>query len=285
MRGLLHAAVCFLLAVSGGACAGERYYGSGGDVAGAGVRMAPGLAMDAETSVATADDVQNGLSATTNPMAGAFYADGGDADARSRQQNYFDSGRWTGGGGKEQAAAPRMLVHDGEIAVEVPKVDVAMAAFLAKLAEFGGYLQQQTGTALTVRLPAARFDEAFGCVRTAGRVLHEMRKADDVTEEFLDLGIRIDNARKARDRLLEVLKGATKVEDVLAVEKELRRLTEELERMEGRQKYLSDQVAMATLRVAFSAVAEAPPPPPHRRQPSRFAWINLIGAECVMGDF
>ena len=44
-------------------------------------------------------------------------------------------------------------------------------------------------------------------------------------------------------------------------------------------------VTMATMQAEFIAVAEAPPPPKRRRQASRFAWINQIGAERVMGDF
>jgi hypothetical protein len=116
-------------------------------------------------------------------------------------------------------------------------------------------------------------------------VLGESRQANDVTEEFVDLGIRIDTARKARDRLLDVLAKAEKVEDILKIEAELRRLTEEIERMEGRKKFLADQVAMATLSATF--VATAPPPPPRPRPPqrSRFHWINEIGADSMLEGF
>ena len=117
-----------------------------------------------------------------------------------------------------------------------------------------------------------------------GRVLAEQRQAEDVTEEFVDLGIRIDNARKARDRLLEILQKAEKVEDILKVEAEVRRLTDEIERMEGRKKLLADQVAMATLQATFVAKVEpAPPPPPRRsRQLSPFDWINETGPETLL---
>ena len=81
------------------------------------------------------------------------------------------------------------------------------------------------------------------------------------------------------------LHGLSETEDGQAIETELRRLTEEIERMEGRAKFLRDQVAMATLDIEFRAVAEAPPPPPHRRQPSRFSWINLVGASNLMERF
>ncbi|MFO1077055.1 MAG: DUF4349 domain-containing protein [Planctomycetota bacterium] len=273
------------LAALAAACGSDRFYR---------VYPAPAKAPSEHAAVSgnfgtvvTLDDVTAGLQdnpsreAAANPIAGAFFDDGMDGALLARMRGEV----------KDAAAQPapqpaeRMLVHNGEIAVEVARPDESIAAFLAKTGEFGGYLQQQVGTAVTVRLPAARFDEAFMHLRAAGRVLREMRKADDVTEEFLDLGIRIDNARKSRERLLEVLKRAEKVEDVLAVEKELSRLTEELERMEGRQKYLADRVAMATLMASFSAVAEAPPPPRHRREPSRFAWLNVVGAERVMEDF
>ncbi len=184
----------------------------------------------------------------------------------------------------------RMLVQRGQMEVEAARVDEALAKFLAAVQGWQGHLQQQSGSAgqqgttVVVRVPAQHFDEAFALLRSLGRVLRESREAEDVTEEFLDLGIRIDNARKSRERLLEVLAKAEKVEDILRVETELRRLTEEIERMEGRRKFLADRVALATLQATFRSIA-APPPRKRVREPSRFHWINLVGAERVMEDF
>lgn len=188
------------------------------------------------------------------------------------------------------AGAERMLVHRGEIEVEVARTELATAQFLEQVVAWGGHLQQQRQQAqrdvvtLVVRVPAQRFDEAFALLRAAGRVLAESRQAEDVTEEFLDLGIRIDNARKSRERLLEVLAKATKVEEVLAVERELHRLTEEIERMEGRRKYLADRVALATIEVSFRSIQTAPPPV-RKRRPSRFDWINSIGPRTVLEGY
>ncbi len=242
------------------------------------------------------DDVTDGIAAdryageqpAAEPEAsariGAYFADGEAGDVRGRVANRFAD---TDDDGLPDARAPRterMLVYEGQVRVEVPRAEEAAAAFLALVEGFGGYLQMQTGTALTVRLPAERFEDAFAAAREAGRVLAEQRSANDVTEEFVDLGIRLDNARKARERLLEVLGRTEKVEDVLAVERELRRLTEEIERMEGRRKFLRDQVAMATLRVDFRSAVEAPPRP-KRRRPSRFPWINRVGPDAVLEGF
>lgn len=194
------------------------------------------------------------------------------------------AGAVKGGAAPEPPTSARMLVQRGEIAIEVARADDAARAFLAQVAEWGGYLQSQQGSRYVVRLPVARFDDAFAALRGFGRVLRESRTADDVTEEYVDLGIRLDNARKARERLLEVLAKAEKVEDILRVEVELRRLTEEIERMEGRRKFLADQVAMATLAAQFET-ASAPPAQPKRRHRSRFGWIQRVGAEAMMGGF
>jgi hypothetical protein len=244
---------------------------------------APGVAMQGD--VAAVDDVGNGLvaepSPAVNPLAGAFYSDAGDGDGlRGRS---VDS--QAAAGAPQATTAQRMLIQRGEIRVEVARPEDVAREFVAKVGAWGGYLHSQQGTTLVVRVPAPHFDDAFAAARALGRVLGESRQANDVTEEFVDLGIRIDTARKARERLLEVLQKAEKVEDILKVEVELRRLTEEIERMEGRRKVLADQVTLATLQVQLFAVAPPPPPPKQSRQASRFGWINRVGAEATMGDF
>lgn len=225
-----------------------------------------------------ADDVTNGL---VNGTAAASPAPSQD------NAGFDDYGPRRGGPRESAAAAPeRLLIQRGSIRLEVVRPEDSAREFLTEVKARGGYLQTQTGTSLTVRLPAASFDEVFTLLRGKGRVLDEKREANDVTEEFVDLGIRIDTARKARERLLEVLQKAEKVEDILKVEAELRRLTEEIERMEGRKKFLADQVAMATLAVAFVAKVEAAPPPPPKRSRvrSQFDWINRVGPESLLED-
>lgn len=242
-------------------------------------RMAPGL-------TAGRDDVANGLVGSPDPAgnppaggftsfgASAFSNDGKADDVRARTENHLAN----------PPAGERLLTYRGEIRVEVARPEEALARFLTQVKEWGGYLQNQVGTTVVVRIHSKQFEPAFVFLRGTGRVLAETRHADDVTEEFTDLGIRIENARKSLDRLREILQKADKVEDILKVEEQMRRLTEEIERMEGRRKLLADQVAMSTLQAEFQAVAAAPPVR-RSRVPSRFAWINQIGAERVAEDF
>jgi hypothetical protein len=230
-----------------------------------------------QNSASALDDVTAGLAGNTAPAKPApemnlFEPEGGESKWAAKATAQGDK------------AKERMLVHRGDVRVEVARPEEAMTTFRDQVVAWGGHLQSQTDHTLVVRVPVQHFEAAFAWVKQAGRVLSESRQAEDVTEEFVDLGIRLDNARKSRDRLLAVLQKADKVEDILKVEAELRRLTEEIERMEGRTKFLADQVALSTLSATFQAMADAPVKK-GARQPSRFPWINRIGAERVVEDF
>lgn len=181
-----------------------------------------------------------------------------------------------------EAAADRLMVHRGRLGVAVARVDEAIEQFLAQVQSWGGYLAQRVNASVTCRVPAARFHEAVTMLRGYGRVTHESIEAQDVTKQHMDLALRLDNARRARERLLALLEKAAVVKDVLEIENALRRLTEEIERMEGELKFLDDQVAMATLTAEFQAVSL---PGGQRQAASRFAWINQVGVEHVRRAF
>jgi hypothetical protein len=117
--------------------------------------------------------------------------------------------------------------------------------------EEGGYLSTRSDNAVTIRVPRDRFREALAHLEKLGDVLHRDFKAEDVTDEFVDLEARLRNARAKRDRLTLLLQKAP-IKEAIDIEKELGRVTEEIERMEGRMKVLKDRIAFSTISVSFS---------------------------------
>ena len=117
-----------------------------------------------------------------------------------------------------------------------------------------------------------------------GKVLRESLQAQDVTKKHLDLSIRLENAERARQRLLKLIEKATKVEDILKIEEHLTRLTETIERIKGELKYLNEQVSFSLVQVDFRSVAP-PAKSKGKRARSRFDWINQVGIEQVLRRF
>lgn len=157
--------------------------------------------------------------------------------------------------------ASRKLIRTGQITVEVKNYDEA-AREVARLAEsLGGYLadsqasrghrDRRVGT-LTIRMPAERFSSAVESLKQLGKVQTESVSTQDVTKAYTDLETRLRVKRDTADRLREILKvRAAKLSEILEAERELARVTEEIERMEGERRYYDQQVALSTITVTL----------------------------------
>lgn len=88
-----------------------------------------------------------------------------------------------------------------------------------------------------MRVPAGRLDEALTAIKAAGEVIEESQGADDVTEQVRDLDARLANSRNTEKRLNDLLlKRTGELADVLAAEREVSRVREEIERLEAQRK-------------------------------------------------
>ena len=155
--------------------------------------------------------------------------------------------------------APSMLIRTGSASIEVDKLDPAILKVRQLASQLGGYIanssitggrDQVRSATLEVKIPAARYDQAVGALGGVGKVESVNTSVEDVGEEFVDINARVANAKRLEERLVNLLATRTgKLEDVLAVERELARVREEIERSEGRLRYLKTRAAISTLSV------------------------------------
>ncbi len=156
-------------------------------------------------------------------------------------------------------AAPTLIIRTGQAFIEVEKVDAAILRIRQITAQFGGYItntsvsggrDQIRQATIEIKIPAARYEEAVGSLSSIGKVETVNSTAQDVGEEFVDVTARVNNARRLEDRLISLLANRTgKLDEVLRVERELARVREEIERYEGRLRYLGSRVATSTLTI------------------------------------
>jgi Domain of unknown function (DUF4349) len=153
---------------------------------------------------------------------------------------------------KEPAQNRDLVIYTARFTMAVYQVDQGLNAVEKIARDNGGYLGQKKDREITVRIPRGRFETTLAAIDRVGDVLHREILAEDVTDEHVDLEIRIKNARAMQRRLSDLL-GKASVKDALEIEKELHRVTEELERLEGRMKVLKDRIAFSTITVVFEA--------------------------------
>ena len=152
-----------------------------------------------------------------------------------------------------------MLIRTGAASIEVSKLDPAVDKVKQMATQLGGYVanssfaggNEQVRTAtLELKIPAQRYDQAIGGLGSLGKVESVNTSVEDVGEEYVDITARVANAKRLEERLVNLLATRTgKLEDVLAVERELARVREEIERYEGRMRFLRTRAAMSTLSI------------------------------------
>lgn len=163
------------------------------------------------------------------------------------------------------SVAPSMIIRTGQAWIDVDSLAAAIAAIHAMAARVGGFIAntniqsgegQQHAATLEIKIPSANYDQAMSGLNGIGELRSSTTTAEDVGEEYVDVNARMANARRLEERLVTLLANRTgKLDDVLAVERELARVREEIERYEGRLRYLRTRTAMSTLSVTVSEPA------------------------------
>ena len=170
-----------------------------------------------------------------------------------------------------------MLIYTATLNLAVFQVTEQMDKVESIGRAIGGYLAVRNDAQITIRVPRERFDEALAQIEKLGDVLHRSITAEDVTDQFMDLEVRLKNARAVRDQLQALLAKAG-VKDALEIEKELGRVTESIEQMEGKLKLLRDKIAFSTITVTFQPVETQTV----RDTTLPFPWLQDLGLSSLL---
>jgi Domain of unknown function (DUF4349) len=167
-----------------------------------------------------------------------------------------------------------LLVDDGKIAPVTDKIiDAAIAV--------GGHIGSRKDTSVSIIVPSKSFRAVFAQIENLGEVTHRSISAEDVSEEYHDAEVRLSNMKATRKRLEEFLSKAPSINDMLTVERELERVVMDIDRTEGRMRFLREHTAFSTLTVDLAAkpkvvpLVVTPPAPPPEAPPAPPRAIDL----------
>jgi len=163
----------------------------------------------------------------------------------------------------DSAEIDRKIVKNGYMTLEVNDIAAAIASISALANGMNGYVvsssksgeQDATYGQISIRVPSDRFDEAFDRLRKlAVNVPNESTNSQDVTEQYTDLQAQLRNLEATEAQYLELLRKAEKVEDILAVQRELSNVRGQIEQIKGRILYIERTSDMALIDVSLQKV-------------------------------
>ncbi len=160
------------------------------------------------------------------------------------------------------AVANRKLVRNAKLELEVESFDTTVQKITAFVNEERGYVattssrKQGNGKLrgeVVVKVIPENLDRFLQKVRGLGELKNQSLGTEDVTKAYFDTDSRLKNARVMEQRLIDILKTKTgKVSDLLQVEKELGRVREDIEKMQGALKYMDAMVQFATVTISIA---------------------------------
>jgi hypothetical protein len=182
--------------------------------------------------------------------------------------------------------ADTKLIKTGAVTLEVSDVTGTVESIHALVIAQGGYLSsstiqasgsQHTGT-VVIRVPQARFETTLAGVKSAGTVLSVSTQGEDVTEEYIDLQAQKKSYEIQLTQYYMLIKKATKISDIIAVQQQIDRIQTELNRLEGRLKYLDSKIDLSTITITIRE-----PEPVHAETGHSFVSAINRGIEGLLG--
>ena len=163
----------------------------------------------------------------------------------------------------QSAAIDRKIIRNADLTLEVGAPAEVQRKITSIAESLGGFVVtsesklQQIGDSkqelvvnLVIRVPATQFGSALDQIRNTGsRVLQEKMTGQDVTEEFIDLEARIKTQKALELQFLEIMKQASKVPDALEVQRQIAEVRTEIEKLEGRKRFLENRASLSTITV------------------------------------
>jgi hypothetical protein len=207
---------------------------------------------------------ENKAAAATVAPAKAAQSKSGDVEAFVAKENAA-VGEEAAQSPQEPPAPPlsnRKLIRNATVELEIVSFDNAVQKITVIANEEHGYVattdseKQANGKLrgqVVVKVLPENLDRLLQKIRSLGELRNQTLGNEDVTKAYFDTDARLKNAHVMEQRLIEMLKTKTgKVSDLLQVEKELGRVREDIEKMQGELKYWDSQVQFATVTMSLA---------------------------------
>ena len=159
---------------------------------------------------------------------------------------------------KKTDTISKKIIKNGDMEIAVSNLLEAKKKVSEIIKNNKAYLQSETfrnsdtseNINLVIRVPHQNFDAIINSFSDGiGAVEAKTVKAEDVTEEYTDVSIKLENKRIYLEKYREMLKNAASTKDILEIQENIRALEDEIDVAEGRLRFIDDRVNYSTLEL------------------------------------
>ena len=159
------------------------------------------------------------------------------------------------------SAKSRMVMKDSYFSLLVKNVVKTQKEILTKTSELGGFMVNSTlnnpqdvaSATLFIRVPSAKLDGMLEYLRSVSvKVVSENLQGQDITDQFTDIQARLVVLQETKTRFDGIMTQATQVQDILAVQREILNLQDQIDSLKGQEEYYKKSADLAKVTVYLS---------------------------------
>ncbi|MFE2580826.1 DUF4349 domain-containing protein [Streptomyces sp. NPDC059378] len=220
-----------------------------------------GCSAGADNKSASSSDAKAAAGPEAQPASGA------EAQAGAADAGRSDSAKT----GTPPVLSTSRIIRTATLTVQVKDAAKALDKARTTTEDAGGYVGDETTTRdedggehtrVVLRVPVDRYDEVLAGLEGTGKLLERTAKAQDVTDQVVDVDSRVKSQRASVARIRELMDRADKLSDVVTLEGELSSREADLESLLAQQASLKDRTSMATITLSLF---EKPVPKPEKK--------------------
>nr|WP_314496313.1 DUF4349 domain-containing protein [uncultured Chryseobacterium sp.] len=166
----------------------------------------------------------------------------------------------TTGKSEKTGVISKKIIKNGELNIQVGEIKKAQQQVNEMIRKNKAYIQSEQlmntdsdeNLILTIRVPHQNFDELIHSFSEGiGSVLSKNISSDDVTEEYSDVSIKLENKKIYLEKYRNMLRSAKTTKDMLEIQENIRDLEDEIDVAEGRLRFIDDRVNYSTLNLTL----------------------------------
>jgi len=164
----------------------------------------------------------------------------------------------------------RKLIRNVDLNVETKQFDTLINNIQDKIGEIGGYVERMDGyygstyssyrseknATIVSRVPADRLDEFITDIGNRSNITYRSESVTDVTLDYVDIESHKKMLIEERDRLMEFLKSAESIEDIISIEDRLTEVRYQIDSLESQIRTYDNKIDYSTVTISIQEVID-----------------------------
>ncbi len=183
-----------------------------------------------------------------------------------------------------------MVIKTAELTIQAKHIDTAVNKAIFVVKSVGGFVEsssynrspddRDSTASLTLRVPSSTFEGVLTRLGDIGKTVRKSVSGEDVTEQVFDIEARLRNKRAEEAQYVEIMQKAKRIPDIISISNELFRVREEIEKLQGRVKFLRSSADMSTISLTLTKPSQ--PSQPGINNAFKNAWKSLVRTSITL---